>query len=144
MGSLRACLVLIVAGAASVACGGSNARAVMAGQTACSGTKSSDDLVSNETEPGTGDVPDVTGPDGLRASYSFDETSGSYATEALSRAQAPIHLATRVAGLPAMRSGLAPPRLAPSYSLSARSPRARFRSSSGSVPIHSRRTRPRI
>src|SRR3954471_18748635 len=41
----------------------------------------------------------VTGADGLRASYSFDETSGSTATETLSQARVPIYFASRVEGV---------------------------------------------
>lgn len=48
---------------------------------------------------GSAGLGSVTGPDGLRASYSFDETMGSYATEALSQARAPIYLASRLEGV---------------------------------------------
>jgi hypothetical protein len=79
-------LGVLVAGTTAVGCAGTSTSAVAPAETAR--------VVAVHPER----VSNAPVSDGLRASYSFDEEQGSYTTEALSRARAPVYLASRMTG----------------------------------------------
>jgi hypothetical protein len=87
-------LGLVVAGAVGVACAGNNTRAVTSNE----GCPDSGRSVSSPANGAASAAPVAADPGRPIASYSFDEASGSYATEARTGAQAPIYLAARVPG----------------------------------------------